>query len=577
MRTPNVGPAELGFLVASSYIFYVFLARFGSRRSTRLKGPTSGNFLFGNMPQLLNAPDVGAIYEKWAARYGSVFSVPAILGSRTVVLTDPKSITHFAARETYGYVGTPQAKRFLERLIGRGLFVAEGDSHKRRVQITGTFIFACFDLDILSRQRRALNPAFSNAAIKNLTPVFFDSAYKTKAAWDTMIESGPSEGTVIEVQMWMNHISLDTIGLAGFAHDFGTLSGKTSSIAKALDELGSKPSTFLDDVFFLLSSIRPVFASVPTSRRLMLNQLTKEMFAIGEKFLESTGDVTALDKSVIGLLVKSASSEKISQEEVKAQINVLLLAGYETTASKSKFVPNTCITDPIRFKLASRGHSSNSHATQKSKPNSDKSFSSWVEILFGKILPTMAPSSMRSHAKFCVAIHLSRKSNEWQAAEDDILPLSAPLEAANGQVVESVFVREGTVVTLPISCINRSEAFWGPTAKTFNPARWLDETDGIDKHRAQEIQGYRHLLTFSDGARICLGKTFAVVEFKAVLSVLVRNYMFELPGGPKTAIGRHQNILPRPKVEGEGWIWCALEDSTLCVFRIGFLTLSFCS
>ncbi|KAF7375651.1 Cytochrome P450 [Mycena sanguinolenta] len=512
MRTPNVGPAELGILVASSYILYAFFARFGSRRSTRLKGPTSGNFLFGSMPRLLNAPDVGAIYEDWASRYGSVFSVPATLGSRTVVLTDPKSIAHFAARETYGYVGTPRAKRFQERLIGRGLFWAEGDSHKR--------------------QRRALNPAFSNAAIKNLTPVFFDSAYKTKAAWDAMIESGPSEGTVIEVQMWMNHISLDTIGLAGFAHDFGTLAGKTSSIAKAFDEMGSKPSTFLEKVLFLLSFIRPVFGFIPTPRRLMLNQLTKEMLAIGEKFLESTGDVTTLDKSVIGLLVKSASSEKISQEEVKAQINTLLLAGYETTAISLTWAlielsRNPAIQTKLRQELLQLGGDP-----------------TWEDLTnHGSFLDAVACEILRCHPPLAEI--------QRMAAEDDILPLSAPLEAANGQVVESVFVREGTVLTLPISCINRSEAFWGPTAKTFNPARWLDETDGIDKCRAQEIQGYRHLLTFSDGARICIGKTFAVAEFKAVLSVLVRNYTFELPGGPETVIGRHRNILPRPKVEGE--------------------------
>ncbi|KAJ7692825.1 hypothetical protein B0H14DRAFT_2651584 [Mycena olivaceomarginata] len=52
----------------------------------------------------------------------------------------------------------------------------------------------------------------------------------------------------------------------------------------------------------------------------------------------------------------------------------------------------------------------------------------------------------------------------------------------------------------------------------FQPARWLDESPGFNQLRAQEIQGYRHLLTFSDGARICLGKVFAVAEFKAVLS-----------------------------------------------------------
>jgi cytochrome P450 len=67
-------------------------------------------------------------------------------------------------------------------------------------------------------------------------------------------------------------------------------------------------------------------------------------------------------------------------------------------------------------------------------------------------------------------------------------------------------VSKGTIITLPIECINRSVEFWGPDAKQFNPARWLDESLGANQHRAQEIQGYRHLLTFSDGPRTCLGK-----------------------------------------------------------------------
>jgi cytochrome P450 len=82
--------------------------------------------------------------------------------------------------------------------------------------------------------------------------------------------------------------------------------------------------------------------------------------------------------------------------------------------------------------------------------------------------------------------------------------------------VDAVFVRKGTMVTFPIECINRSTAFWGPDAKEFNPARWLD--DNINQHGAQEIQGYRHLLTFSDGARMCLGKVGVRVNFGLTLT-----------------------------------------------------------
>ncbi|KAF8169834.1 cytochrome P450 [Mycena galopus ATCC 62051] len=512
MRIPNFPVVEVGVLTVSGYIFYVLLERF-ARRSTPLKGPSSRNLLFGVLPHLMAAPDGGVIYEEWASQYGSVFSIPAVLGSRNVVLTDPKSIAHFAARETYGYVTTPRARRFREKIFGRGLFWAEGDSHKR--------------------QRRALNPAFSNVAIKNMTPVFFDSAYKAKAAWDVILESGPPEGKVIEVQTWMNHISLDTIGLAGFAHDFGTLSGKTSSIATTFDTVGSssKPS-FLHNVFFMLSSIMPVFGYIPTSRSSMLNQLRKAMSDVGNSFLESTGSDGTTSKSVIGLLVKSASADKISHEEVKAQINVLLLAGYETTAVSLTWALIELSRNPaMQTKLREELLQLSGDPT-------------WEELTnHGSFLDAVTCEILRLHPPL--------SEIQRMAAEDDMLPLTAPIRTADGKLTDSVFVRKGTVVTLPIECINRSEVFWGPDAKEFNPARWLDETDSVNMHSAQEIQGYRHLLTFSDGARICLGKTFAVTEFKAVLSVLVRNYSFELPNGPDTLIGRHRNLLPRPKVEGE--------------------------
>jgi hypothetical protein len=41
------------------------------------------------------------------------------------------------------------------------------------------------------------------------------------------------------------------------------------------------------------------------------------------------------------------------------------------------------------------------------------------------------------------------------------------------------------------------------------------------------------------------------MEFKAVLSGLVRNFTFEFPAGLEMKIGSHRNILTRPKVEGE--------------------------
>ncbi|KAJ6625075.1 cytochrome P450 [Mycena sp. CBHHK59/15] len=512
------GAVDAGFIFVSLSVCYIIVRRFVLRsRTTRLKGPSTNNFLFGMMPVLMDAHDAGAVYEEWAHAYGPVFAVPSFLGGRRIVIADPKAIAHFFSKETYGYIQTPPSKRFLEKMIGRGLFWAEGDSHKR--------------------QRRQLNPAFSNNSIKALTPIFFDSAYKAKAAWDAKLESSPSQEVIIDVQQWMNYISLDTIGLAGFSHDFGALSGKKSYVAEAFDSVGVKSSAFGSAVF-LLSFILPVFEKVPTVRRAMLAKLHETLQGLSDSFVARTkrekaeGNVSNGDKSVIGLLAKSASAERISEEEVKAQINVLLLAGYETTAISLTWALIELSRHPeIQTKLRD----------EIFRAGGDPS---WDEL---------TSSMPYLDAVTCELLRMYPPLKESQriAVEDDLLPLSAPIETAAGTRVEAVFVGKGTVVTLPIQAMNRSVAFWGPTAKTFDPERWLNASKGADAHRAQEIQGYRHLLTFSDGARTCLGKGFALAEFKAVLTVLVRNFTFEFPKGPETVIGKHINILPRPKVDGE--------------------------
>ncbi|KAF7351314.1 Cytochrome P450 [Mycena sanguinolenta] len=528
----NLGAVDAAIVLGAGVMFYIIRRRV---RSTNVRGPWSSNFFFGVVTQLMRAPDPGDIYEKWATQYGSVFSVPGILGRRRIVLADPKSLAHFAARETYGYVGTPQSKRFQVKLIGKGLFYAEGDSHKRYALLA--LWEGISDKNTTSRQRRALNPAFSNEAIKNLTHIFFDSAYKVgisrQRPSSSIHNTSPTMYITVSrvtTDLLIGRLSLDTIGLAGFSHDFGTLSGKTSNIATAFDSLGSQAS-YIDTTIFLLSFIIPAVRRIPTARQVMLNDLGESMRRLGETFL-AAADETVADKSVIGLLAKSASTEKISHEEVAAQINVLLIAGYETTSISLTWALIELARNPaMQTKLRNELLQSGGDPT-------------WEELTnHGSFLDAFTCEILRMHPALP---EISR-----MAAEDDLVPLSEPIKDARGKLIDSVFVSKGTNVTLPIQCINRSEVFWGPDAKMFNPARWIDESHGVDKHRAQELQGYRHLLTFSDGPRMCLGKVFAVTEFKAVLSVLLRNFTFELPRGPDTAIGRHRNLLPRPKIEGE--------------------------
>ncbi|KAH7927044.1 cytochrome P450 [Leucogyrophana mollusca] len=512
--------------VASAAVWVlVKLVRTTRRRlkTTQLNGPPNPSFVFGVGQALNDSGDAGAMYEQWAEEYGLVYKVPAALGKSRVVLCDPKAVAHFYARETFGYVLTPLSKMAIEAIVGRGLLWAQGESHRR--------------------QRKALTPAFSNAAIRKLTSVFFDSAYKAKAAWDTFIESNTdTDGTVIEVQSWMNHISLDTIGIAGFSHDFGSLDGKHASVTEVFDSFSTAKPSPLTSLVFIIGPVFPWLIKLPTLRKRMIARLNKSMGEISEVLLsrtrqekEANANETKEEKSIIGLLIKAedeGAELHLSQQEVMAQMKVLLIAGYETTSvsltwALLELAQNQDVQTQLREEIVTQF------------PGADPTYDQLGAGL--PYLDAVVHEILRLHPPVPEFTRI--------AAEDDILPLSEPIRAASGKNVDHISVAKGTLISINIASLNRSTYFWGPDAKAFKPARWLGE-DGITV-KAKEIQGHRHLLTFVDGPRTCLGKSFAVAEFKAVLSVLVRNFAFEMRDGPETKVEMARGLLPRPKIAGE--------------------------
>ena len=130
------------------------------------------------------------------------------------------------------------------------------------------------------------------------------------------------------------------------------------------------------------------------------------------------------------------------------------------------------------------------------------------------------------------------------------MPFSAPVTTAAGEEITSLLVRKGTVITSSILYLNRAEEFWGPNAKEFEPERWL----AMDSFgRAKQIQGYKHILTFSDGPRICLGKSLALAEFKVSYRLYIWCVCNEPPLSPGCSVcldpKLHFRIAQRPEYE----------------------------
>ncbi|RPD62175.1 cytochrome P450 [Lentinus tigrinus ALCF2SS1-7] len=514
---------QVALFLVLVYVAHILLKSYRVRaRSTPLGCPPRPSWLFGVSRLIINNPDASSMYEAWVHQFGSVFKIPAPLGHTRVILTDPKAIAHFYSVETWTYVQTRLARVAIENLFGRGLLWAEGESHKR--------------------QRKAISPAFSNVAIRRLTSIFYDSVYKLKTNWDNQLTSVDS--ALIDVQNWMNHVSLDSIGIAGFSHDFGSLEGKHPAVAEVFDAMGQLKPSPITAIVILFGNVFPFLWRLPTETRRLQTKLNHAMEEIAVPLLENTrkemrglGEKGKEEKSIIGLLIKAEdadSSLQMSQEEIMAQMKVLILAGYETTS----------ISLTWALIELSRKPETQARLREELKEQFPTSDPSWEQLTNGAglhYLDAVVHEILRIHPPLAVTSRV--------AAKDDIIPLSQPLRLPNGEVTHHVAVAEGQEVAIPIGYINTAKELWGEDAGEFRPERWLTP-EGLPK-KAQEVQGHRHLLTFVDGHRMCLGRGFALAEFKAVLGVLIKNYSFELPDGPETKIEYCRGVLPRPRVAGE--------------------------
>jgi cytochrome P450 len=86
--------------------------------------------------------------------------------------------------------------------------------------------------------------------------------------------------------------------------------------------------------------------------------------------------------------------------------------------------------------------------------------------------------------------------------------------------------------------LHRSPSIWGPTAEKFDPKRWLNPSS---------IKDVTHLTyqPFYTGPRTCIGNKLALAEFKVLLSMLIRNFVFQ----PIEGFHVKQRIFPLNKPE----------------------------
>ncbi|KAF9448706.1 cytochrome P450 [Macrolepiota fuliginosa MF-IS2] len=481
-----------------------------------IPGPPAPSAIIGNIMQIFDEDGWGYHYDI-RNQYGSVMKVQGLLGERLLYLYDPKALHHILVKDQYIYEEAATFINTNKLLFGDGLLSTLGEQHKK--------------------QRKMLNPVFSIAHMREMTPIFYEVTSRLRKAILNQVKGAPKE---IDILHWMARTALELIGKSGMGYSFDSLDVDTKSAdlhpySRSVKQLGGLlggAGGFIRSqyIFPLTNQI-----NLPRFKRWIVDQLpqqwVQDMKNIVDIMQETAEDIcntkrkAMLDgrgddgkKDIISILIRANASateeDRLSDDEVHAQVATLTFAAMDTTSSALSRILWLLVGHPeVQEKLRAELRDAN-----KNSGGEELGYDQLVSLPY---LDAVCRETLRVYPPLTTAIRTARK--------DMILPLSKPIKTTTGAEVSELVVPNGTTLFLSILGANTNPDMWGEDAHEWKPERWLKPLP--EKVGEAHMPGiYSHLMTFLGGSRACIGFKFSQLEMKVVLSVLLTSFRFEDAG-----------------------------------------------
>ncbi|KIP05287.1 hypothetical protein PHLGIDRAFT_119937 [Phlebiopsis gigantea 11061_1 CR5-6] len=505
-----------------------------------LPGPSSPSALWGFV-KVLHAAEASVPQEQWVEQYGPTISFKLMFGIRRLWTVDTRALNHII-HHTAIYQKPMAARYHLSRVLGPGVLIAEDQQHKN--------------------QRHVLNPAFGPSQLKEITEIFTEKANQLRDLWMAEISKAGGGPTRVNGLSWMSRATLDIIGLAGqhiplrralddpltlpgagFNYHFEGLnpSGQTNELSEALGVLFNQGGRaqlfgFLQGMLPPLRLIRTEHTRREAAALAVMQRIGRQLIA--EKKAALLADARekgrgvrrrdVADRDLLTLLIKAnmatdiPESERLSDEEVLAQVPTFLVAGHETTSVATTWCLYQLTQSPdVQAKLREE-----LLQVPTDSPSMD-------ELNALPYLDMVVKETLRHHTPVPASGRVAMK--------DDVIPVNTPFTDKKGRTRDHIEIKKGDLLFIPIQSINRSKELWGEDAHEFKPDRWEHAME-----KTSQVPGvWANQLTFLGGPHACIGYRFSVVETKALLFALVRAFEFEL--AVKTEeIKKKGDIVQRP-------------------------------
>ncbi|KAI0751622.1 cytochrome P450 [Daedaleopsis nitida] len=206
--------------------------------------------------------------------------------------------------------------------------------------------------DVHRRQRRVLSPAFGPAQIREFNDVFLEKAAELRDLWMTQVVEcgGPLRTNVMD---GLRGLTLDIIGLTGFNYQFNALNpgGEPNELNRAFQQIFKRPPNMsilrvVMDMFPMLNIFKPPKPDERVRKvkegQVIARRIGMQLIQERKKGILNESSYTIEKKDIVGrdiltLLMKAnlatdvPDDQRLSDDEVFAQIGSLLAAGHETT------------------------------------------------------------------------------------------------------------------------------------------------------------------------------------------------------------------------------------------------------
>ena len=336
--------------------------------------------------------------------------------------------------------------RVLTDLLGEGLLTTDGDTWRR--------------------QRRIVQPLFTRRTIDRYAELMAEEAAR--------LELSPG---VHELNLAMRRYTLRVVGRALFSEDIDDTVAELHTLVPRVSDVAMR-RTF---------QLFRVPLRVPTPRNLAARRVRREEYAIVDRIIaraSGSGEPAARDDLLTRLRAARdpETGEGLSEQEIRDQILVFLMAGHETTAGA----------------LTATLHLLGRHPEEQEAVAAEV-----AEVVAGRPapLPEDLPRLVRTRAALLEGMRLYPPAYLTERITREPVSL--------GHYV----VPPGVMVFVAPWTTHRHPAFW-PDPERFDPSRFVGEHDR---------PSYAYF-PFGGGPRACVGEHFAVLEATILLAVVLGRY-----------------------------------------------------